>query len=88
MHTDADFSLPVSTHAPLLFDPERGFNDNSPLVQNALRAAKRGWRMAVELYNPSKHCVYLALPTTDGEKPPCARILIRPQKALIRLLQH
>lgn len=69
MHTDADFSLPVSTHAPLLFDPERGFDDNSPLVQNALRAAKRGWRMAVELYNPSKHCVYLALPTTDGEKP-------------------
>ena len=69
MHTDADFSLPVSTHAPLLFDPERGFDDNSPLVQNALRAAKRGWRMVVELYNPSKHCVYLALPTTDGEKP-------------------
>ncbi len=69
MHTDADFSLPVSTHAPLLFDPERGFNDNSPLVQNALRAAKRGWRMAIELYNPSKHCIYLALPTTDGEKP-------------------
>ena len=69
MHTDADFSLPVSTHAPLLFDPERGFDDNSPLVQNALRAAKRGWRMAVELYNPSKHCVYLALPTSDGEKP-------------------
>lgn len=69
MHTDAEFSLPVSTHAPLLFDPERGFDDNSPLVQNALRAAKRGWRMAVELYNPSKHCIYLALPTTDGEKP-------------------
>ena len=69
MHTDADFSLPVSTHAPLLFDPERGFDDNSPLVQNALRAAKRGWRMAVELYNPSKHCIYLALPTSDGEKP-------------------
>ena len=69
MHTDADFSLPVSTHAPLLFDLERGFDDNSPLVQNALRAAKRGWRMAVELYNPSKHCVYLALPTSDGEKP-------------------
>ena len=69
MHTDADFSLPVSTHAPLLFDPEHGFDDNSPLVQNALRAAKRGWRMAVELYNPSKHCIYLALPTTDGEKP-------------------
>lgn len=69
MHTDADFSLPVPAAAPLLFDPERGFNDNSPLAQNALRAAKRGWRMAVELYNPSKHCVYLALPTTDGEKP-------------------
>lgn len=69
MHTDADFSLPVSTHAPLLFDPERGFDDNSPLVQNTLRAAKRGWRMAVELYNPSRHCIYLALPTTDGEKP-------------------
>lgn len=69
MHTDADFSLPVSTHAPLLFDLERGFDDNSPLVQNALRAAKHGWRMAVELYNPSKHCIYLALPTTDGEKP-------------------
>ncbi len=69
MHTDADFSLPVSTHAPLLFDLERGFDDNSPLVQNALRAAKHGWRMAVELYNPSKHCVYLALPTTDSEKP-------------------
>ena len=69
MHTDADFSLPVSTHAPLLFDPERGFDSDSPLVQNALRAAKRGWRIAVELYNPSKHCVYLALPTTDGEKP-------------------
>ena len=69
MHTDADFSLPVPAATPLLFDPERGFNDNSPLVQNALRAAKRGWRMAVELYNPSKHCVYLALPTTDGEKP-------------------
>ena len=69
MHTDADFSLPVSTHAPLLFDPEHGFDEDSPLVQNALRAAKRGWRMAVELYNPSKHCVYLALPTTDGEKP-------------------
>ena len=69
MHTDADFSLPVSTHAPLLFNPERGFDDNSPLAQNALRAAKRGWRMAVELYNPSKHCVYLALPTSDGEKP-------------------
>ena len=69
MHTDADFSLPVSTHAPLLFDPERGFDDNSPLVQNALRAAKHGWRMAVELYNPSRHCVYLALPTSDGEKP-------------------
>lgn len=69
MHTDADFSLPVSTHAPLLFDPECGFDEDSPLVQNALRAAKRGWRMAVELYNPSKHCVYLALPTTDGEKP-------------------
>lgn len=69
MHTDADFSLPVSTHAPLLFDPERGFNDDSPLVQNALRAAKLGWRMAVELYNPSRHCVYLALPTSDGEKP-------------------
>ena len=69
MHTDADFSLPVPGAAPLLFDPERGFDDNSPLVQNALRAAKRGWRMAVELYNPSKHCIYLALPTTDGEKP-------------------
>lgn len=69
MHTDADFSLPVPAATPLLFDPERGFDDNSPLVQNALRAAKRGWRMAVELYNPSKHCVYLALPTTDGEKP-------------------
>ena len=69
MHTDADFSLPVPAAAPLLFDPERGFNDNSPLAQNALRAAKRGWRMAVELYNPSKHCVYLALPTSDGEKP-------------------
>lgn len=69
MHTDADFSLPVSTHAPLLFDLERGFDIESPLVQNALRAAKRGWRMAVELYNPSKHCIYLALPTTDGEKP-------------------
>ena len=68
MHTDADFSLSVSTHAPLLFDLERGFDDNSPLVQNALRAAKRGWRMAVELYNPSRHCIYLALPTTDGEK--------------------
>ena len=69
MHTDADFSLPVPGVAPLLFDPERGFDDNSPLVQNALRAAKRGWRMTVELYNPSKHCIYLALPTTDGEKP-------------------
>ena len=69
MHTDADFSLPVPAATPLLFNPERGFDDNSPLVQNALRAAKRGWRMAVELYNPSKHCVYLALPTTDGEKP-------------------
>ena len=69
MHTDADFSLPVPGAAPLLFDPECGFDDNSPLVQNALRAAKHGWRMAVELYNPSKHCVYLALPTTDGEKP-------------------
>ena len=69
MHTDADFSLPVPSATPLLFDPERGFNDNSPLVQNALRAAKRGWRMAVELYNPSRHCVYLALPTSDGEKP-------------------
>ncbi len=68
MHTDADFSLPVPAASPLLFDPERGFDDNSPLAQNALRAAKRGWRMAVELYNPSKHCVYLALPTTDGEK--------------------
>lgn len=69
MHTDADFSLPVPGAAPLLFDSERGFDDNSPLVQNALRAAKRGWRMAVELYNPSKHYIYLALPTTDGEKP-------------------
>ena len=69
MHTDADFSLPVPAATPLLFDSERGFDDNSPLVQNALRAAKRGWRMAVELYTPSKHCVYLALPTTDGEKP-------------------
>lgn len=69
MHTDADFSLPVSTHAPLLFDPECGFDDDSPLVQNAPRAAKHGWRMAVELYNPSRHCVYLALPTSDGEKP-------------------
>ncbi len=69
MHTDADFSLPVPASSPLLFDPERGFDDDSPLVQNALRAAKRGWRMAVELYNPSRHCVYLALPTTDGEKP-------------------
>ena len=69
MHTDADFSLPVPAATPLLFDPKRGFDDNSPLVQNALRAAKHGWRMAVELYNPSKHCVYLALPTTDGEKP-------------------
>lgn len=68
MHTDADFSLPVSAASPLLFDPERGFDIDSPLVQNALRAAKRGWRMAVELYNPSKHCIYLALPTTDGEK--------------------
>ena len=68
MHTDADFSLPVPAATPLLFDPERGFDIDSPLVQNALRAAKRGWRMAVELYNPSKHCVYLALPTTDGEK--------------------
>lgn len=69
MHTDADFSLPVPGAAPLLFDPERGFYDDSPLVQNALRSAKRGWRIAVELYNPSKHCVYLALPTSDGEKP-------------------
>ena len=69
MHTDADFSLPVSTHAPLLFDPECGFDEDSPLVQNALRAAKHGWRMAVELYNPSKHCIYLALPTTDVGKP-------------------
>ena len=69
MHTDADFSLPVPGAAPLLFDPERGFDNDSPLVQNALRAAKRGWRMAVELYNPSKHCVYLVLPTSDGEKP-------------------
>ena len=69
MHTDADFSLPVPATTPLLFDPERGFDEDSPLVQNALRAAKRGWRMAVELYNPSKHCIYLALPTSDGEKP-------------------
>ena len=69
MHTDADFSLPVTVASPLLFDPECGFDDNSPLVQNALRAAKHGWRMAVELYNPSKHCIYLALPTSDGEKP-------------------
>lgn len=69
MHTDADFSLPVTGAAPLLFDPEREFDDDSPLVQNALRAAKRGWRMAIELYNPSRHCVYLALPTSDGEKP-------------------
>ena len=69
MHTDADFSLPVPGAAPLLFDPERRFDIDSPLVQNALRAAKRGWRMAVELYNPSRHCIYLALPTTDGEKP-------------------
>ena len=69
MHTDADFSLPLPAVTSLLFDSERGFDDNSPLVQNALRAAKRGWRMAVELYNPSKHCLYLALPTTDGEKP-------------------
>lgn len=69
MHTDADFSLPVPAATPLLFNPERGFDDNSPLVQNASRAAKRGWRIAVELYNPSKHCIYLALPTTDGEKP-------------------
>lgn len=69
MHTDADFSLPIAAAAPLLFDLERGFDDNSPLVQNALRAAKRGWRIAVELYNPSRHCVYLALPTTDSEKP-------------------
>ena len=69
MHTDADFSLPVTVASPLLFDPECGFDIDSPLVQNALRAAKRGWRMAVELYNPSKHCIYLALPTTDGEKP-------------------
>lgn len=69
MHTDADFSLPVPGAAPLLFDPECGFDDDSPLVQNALRAAKHGRRMAVELYNPSRHCVYLALPTSDGEKP-------------------
>ena len=69
MHTDADFSLPVPGAAPLLFDPECGFDDDSPLIQNALRAAKHGWRMAVELYNPSKHCIYLALPTSDGEKP-------------------
>ena len=69
MHTDADFSLPVPGAAPLLFDPECGFDDDSPLVQNALRAAKHGWRMTVELYNPSRHCVYLALPTSDGEKP-------------------
>ena len=69
MHTDADFSLPVPGVAPLLFDPERGFDDESPLVQNAQRSAKRGWRMAVDLYNPSKHCIYLALPTSDGEKP-------------------
>ena len=69
MHTDADFSLPVPGAVPLLFDPERRFDDDSPPVQNALRAAKRGRRMAVELYNPSKHCVYLALPTSDGEKP-------------------
>ena len=69
MHTDADFSLPVTIASPLLFDPECGFDIDSLLVQNALRAAKRGWRMAVELYNPSKHCIYLALPTSDGEKP-------------------
>ena len=69
MHTDADFSLPVTVATPQLFDPECGFDDNSLLVQNALRTAKRGWRMAVELYNPSKHCIYLALPTSDGEKP-------------------
>ncbi len=69
MHTDADFSLPVTVASPLLFGPECGFDIDSLLVQNALRAAKRGWRMAVELYNPSKHCIYLALPTTDGEKP-------------------
>ena len=69
MHTDADFSLPVTGAAPLLFDPERGFDNDSPLEQNVLRTAKRGWRMAVELYNPSRHCVYLALPTSDGEKP-------------------
>lgn len=69
MHTDADFSLPVPGAALLLFDPECGFDDDSPLVQNALRAAKHGWRMAVELYNPSKHCIYLALPTTDVGKP-------------------
>ena len=69
MHTDADFSLPVTVSSSLLFDPECGFDIDSPLVQNALRAAKRGWRMAVELYNPSKHCIYLALPTSDGEKP-------------------
>lgn len=69
MHTDVDFSLPVPVAEPLLFDPKRKFDDNSPLVQNALRAAKHGWRMAVELYNPSKHCIYLALPTSDNEKP-------------------
>ena len=69
IYTDADFSLPVPVASPLLFDSDCGFDDNSPLVQNALRAAKRGWRMAVELYNPSKCCTYLALPTSDGEKP-------------------
>ena len=69
IHTDADFSLPVPVASPLLFDSDCGFDDNSPLVQNALRTAKRGWRMAVELYNPSKCCTYLALPTSDGEKP-------------------
>lgn len=69
MYTDVDFSLPVPVAEPLLFDPKRKFDDNSLLAQNALRAAKHGWRMAVELYNPSKHCIYLALPTSDGEKP-------------------
>ncbi len=71
MHTDADFASCPSCRA-LLFNPERGFNEDSPLPQNALRALNDGaWPLSLQ--SGSKHCIYLALPTTDA-RPLCAGI--------------
>ena len=68
MHNNSDFLLPVLNQTPQLFDEKCNFDKESSLVKSALQFAQKGWRMAVQIYNPSQNCTYLALPAYHNEK--------------------